>query len=646
MTAVVIDKAALRLQSAPLLLCLRARSNPNDVAYQVRRAGQEARRSWSQYAALVARTARAFLALGVAPGDRVAILAELCEEWLICDLAAQSLGAIVYGIYPTSAAEEVEFQLRQAGAALLVVRTAEQVDRVLAVADRLPELAKIVAIDEAALTGRHHPKLQAYRDIVSSVEQPPQSWLEEQAACVPSTAPAFIVYTSGTTGPPKGALVCHGKHLAAAATLVEHYPLLKQHPQTTVVYLPPCHVLGRNVAITLPLIANLVPYIGDPAEPLPATFGRVRPTVLFLLPRLLQKFAAQIVIAEQNLNPAKRCIYRGVTALARRHAAARQSGRVSPVARSAYRMCHRLFLLPILRRLGFDRLELVISGGAPVPPAAMAFWHMFDVNVVQAYGTTETAGAIISAQRGPFPRPGAVGTPAPDCELRLADNGEILVRSPDYFEGYWADEEGTRSVKAGDGWLRTGDVGAWSGGELRLIDRARDFIVTSGGKTISPSFIENIVRASPYVTEVIVFGHARKYLTALVEIDFDAVAQWARARDPKAAVSGLAARPDVCSLVQAEIEKANDHLARVEQIKAFRLLPRPLQPGRDGEPITATRKVRRQLMYDRFRDLVESMYDDSEERLIAAQTGNLLRAVEARPGVGGWPNELTKGCLS
>jgi long-chain acyl-CoA synthetase len=246
--------------------------------------------------------------------------------------------------------------------------------------------------------------------------------------------------------------------------------------------------------------------------------------------------------------------------------------------------------------------------------------------VCEAYGQTEEAGAIISGQRGPFPRPGDVGTVAPGFELRLADSGEILVRGEHVFEGYRNNPEATRELLADDGWLHTGDVGEWTGdATLKLIDRARDFIVTAGGKTISPSYVENALRASPYVAEVAVFGHARRYLTALVEIDYDTVADWARGNAVAyTGFTSLAAHPRVRTLIEAELERANRELARVEQIKAFRILPKALDPEEEGEPVTPTRKVKRKLMYERFRELVESMYGDAEERLLAEGAGDVL----------------------
>jgi long-chain acyl-CoA synthetase len=255
----------------------------------------------------------------------------------------------------------------------------------------------------------------------------------------------------------------------------------------------------------------------------------------------------------------------------------------------------------------------------------MALWHIYGVNLVEMYGQTEEAGGIISGQRGPFPRPGSVGTVVEGLDLRLDDAGEILVRGPDLFDGYWHNEDATRAIKGDDGWLRTGDIGEWRDGSLRLIDRARDFIVTAGGKTISPSYIENVLRASPYFVEAVVLGHGRKYLTAIIEIDFDTVADRARANDvASTGFTSLTAHPRIVRLIETEIDKANVSLARVEQIKSFRILPKALDPEDEGEPVTPTRKVKRNLMYERFKTLVEGMYDDSEERLIAAGAGGVL----------------------
>ena len=221
-------------------------------------------------------------------------------------------------------------------------------------------------------------------------------------------------------------------------------------------------------------------------------------------------------------------------------------------------MWSALVFRPVLNKIGFNRLELVVSGGAPLPSETMAVWHMLGVNVCEMYGQTETAGGIIAGQRGPFPRPGDVGTIPEGFEVKLADDGEILVRSPDLFEGYWNNPEVSAAVLGDTGWMRTGDIGEWRDGALRLIDRARDFLVTMGGKTISPSFIENILRASPYLAEVVVFGHGRKYLTALIEIDFETVADWARSNNVAyTGFTSLTQHPRVQDLIRREMDKAN-----------------------------------------------------------------------------------------
>ncbi len=617
-----LDLEALRRKSAPLLLCERAHTMPDAVAFRAKHLGLYRECSWRDYAARVARTARAFAGLGLAAGERVAIMGDACEDWVICDLAAQALGAIVYGVYPTASASEVEYQMRDGGAALFVAQDQEYVDKILAFADRLPELKWIVVLDDSAMFGYAHPKLRTYRALVAAAEDGDLAWLERQAARIDPQSPAFIVYTSGTTGHPKGALDAHGKHLAATANLVEHYPTLAQDEHRTIAYLPLCHVLGRDVAVTLPLISRLVPHFGEDSEDLPTTLFEVAPTVLFTVPRYLQKFGSQVLLGILNSSAAKRAAADLAIAFARKHARARWAGQPGLVREALYRACRAGVFVPILNKLGFDRLELVICAGAPLPPDTMALWHMLGVNVTEMYGQTETAGGIISGQRGPFPRPGDVGTVPAGWQVRLADDGEVLVSSPDLFDGYWNNAEATRAIKGADGFLRTGDVGEWRDGALRLVDRARDFIVTSGGKTISPSFIETILRGSPFVAEAIVFGHGRRYLTALIEIDADTVADWARSHDVAyTGFTSLAANPDVVRLIGAEIERMNGELARAEQIKAFRILPKALDPEEEGEPVTPTRKVKRHLMHERFKTLIEDMYDDREERLISATAG-------------------------
>ena len=617
----------LRRCTVPALLIERARFEPQRIALRAKRRGLYVQRSWRELALQVARVARGLEALGIAPGARMAIMGDACEEWAVADLACQCLGGISYGIYPTAATTELEYQMNDGGATVFVAENQEYVDRLLAVADRLPDVRAIVVIDPTALFAYDDARLIEF----DSLGRPGNAavdldWLAERAARVQPDDPAFIVYTSGTTGHPKGALVSHGRHLAGTFNLVQHYPLLAQPDLRTVVYLPMCHVLGRDIAITLPLLSGLVPHYGESVEDLGATLFEVAPAVLFTVPRYLQKFASQILIGAANTTPLKRRVFDLSLQFGRRHARRRWNSACGLFDHLLYAVARRAGFVPVLNKLGFDCLQLVISGGAPLPAETMTFWQMLGVNVCEIYGQTETAGAIISGQPSPFPQPGNVGTVAAGIELQLSTRpdslGEILVRSDYRFDGYWNKPEPSADSFDGD-WLRTGDVGRFNGDRLQLIDRARDFIVTAGGKTLSPTHIESAMRGSPYIGEIIVFGHARKFVSALVEIDYDAVADWARARNlAYAGFTSLTEHPQVLQLIQAEIEAANRQLARVERIKAFRILPKALDPEEEGEPVTPTRKVKRKQMYERFGALVESMYDASEEALLHKAVGD------------------------
>jgi long-chain acyl-CoA synthetase len=615
----------LRRTTAPALLVERARLEPGRVAYRAKALGIYRERTWGNYAAMVARAAKAFAAQGLKAGERVAIMADACEEWLICDQAAQALGAIVYGIYPTASVEELEYQMRDGGAVLFIAEDQEYVDRILPVVDRLPALRRIVVVDDTALFAFSHDKLIAYDKLTEAGRDADLAWLEAEVSRLDPRQPAFIVYTSGTTGHPKGALITHGKHLAATRSVAAQYPTLVEKEHRTVAYLPLCHVLGRDIAVTLPLLTRLVPHFGETVEDLPETLFETAPTVLFTVPRFLQKLAAQVLVQAGGSSRVKRLAYDRAMAFARGYARRRWAGTATRADALAHAAWTAAVFRPVLNKIGFADLELAVSGGAPLPAETMAMWHMLGVNLCEMYGQTETAGGIIAGQRGPFPRPGDVGTIPEGFEVRLAEDGEILVRSADLFEGYWNNPQASEAVLGRDGWMHTGDVGEWREGSLRLVDRARDFLVTSGGKTVSPSFIENALRASPYLAEAIVFGHARKYLVALVEIDFETVADWARSNDVTyTGFTSLTQHPRVQGLIKRDIDKANESLARAEQIKAFRILPKALDPEEEGEPVTPTRKVKRTAMYERFKPLIEEMYDDKEEKMLVESTAGAL----------------------
>ena len=618
----------LRTKGAHLLLLLleRSRSDPAGTAYRAKHLGLYLERTWRDYATLVARCALGFRAIGLRPGERVAIMADACEEWAISDLGAQAAGAITYGIYPTASAAELEYQMRDGGAAIFVAEDQEYVDKIMPLLERLPQLRHVVVIDDAAMFDYAQDKFLGFDRLISASTVDADA-LEPLARAIDPAHPAFIVYTSGTTGHPKGALISHGRHVAAAANLIEHYPALGSREHRTVVYLPLCHILGRDVAITLPLLSRLVPHYGEDLEDLPQTLFEVAPTVLFSVPRYLQKFASQILLGIANTSFLKREAYELAMRTARRAVRARWDGTTN--GQFLWWLAQVLVLRPARAKLGLDELRLLVSGGAALPKETMALWQMWGVDTVEIYGQTETAGGIIAGQRGPFPRPGGVGTVPTDWQVRLsenpADKGEILVRSEALFEGYWNQPKATAEVLGEDGWLRTGDVGEWRGEDLNLIDRARDFIVTSGGKTLSPSMIENLLRASPYIAEAMVVGQGRKFLSALIEIDFDTVAEWALGREISyTGFTSLAAHAEVRKLVASEIERANVELARVEQVKTFRILPKALDPEEEGEPVTPTRKVKRALMLEKFSELVEAMYDDREERLLSAGAGDVF----------------------
>jgi long-chain acyl-CoA synthetase len=624
---------ALRASTLPGLLVERARSRPERVAFRAKELGIWRETTWRELAERVAALACGLAReYRIAAGETVAIIGNPCPEWTVADLATQALGAITYGIYPTSAPGEVRHLLQHGGASLIVAEDQEHLDKTLEVLDECPGVRAVLVIDTRALFMYRHPRVRPLAEVEArgreALGAEPDA-LDRLARAVSPDAPATIIYTSGTTGHPKGAVYRHGPHLAACANIIEHYPLLKAHEHRAVAMLPLCHAMGRNLAITMPLLADIVPHYPESVDTFADALFEIQPTFVFTVPRYLQKFAAHLLVGLDQSSWIKRIAYRAAMTVGRRARDRRWSrgGRPSMPAALARAIVFRW----LLEKVGFARAELVVSSGAPLPTAVGELWQAWGVNLCEAYGQTETGGALVSGQRGPYPRPGDVGPVAPNMAVELDGDGEILVSAAEFFGGYWRDPDATRALYR-DGKLATGDVGEWMAGRsLKLVDRKKDILITAGGKNVSPSLVENRLRASPYISEAAVFGEARKYLVALLEADGETVAEWAREHGVvHTGYASLVSHPDVVGLIEAEVRRANDELTRVEQVKAFRLLPRELDPELEGEPVTPTRKVKRRLMAERYSVLVESMYANDEERRIAAEVtpGRLSLATE------------------
>jgi long-chain acyl-CoA synthetase len=614
----------LRASTMPGLLVERARTRSDRVAFRSKELGIWRETTWRELAARVAALAGGLAReYRIAAGETVAIVGNPCPEWTIADLAVQAVGAITYGIYPTSAPGEVRHLLQHGGASLILAEDQEHLDKTLEVLDECPGVRAVLVIDTRALFMYRHPRVRPLAEVEAAGREAlaaePDA-LDRLARAVSPDAPATIIYTSGTTGYPKGAVYRHGPHLAACANIIEHYPILQAREHRAVAMLPLCHAMGRNLAITMPLIADIVPHYPESVDTFADALFEIQPTFVFTVPRYLQKFAAHLLVGLDQSSWLKRTAYRSAMKVGRR--ARDRRWRTARGASVSAAMARAIVFRWLLEKVGFASAELVISSGAPLPAAVAELWQAWGVNLCEAYGQTETGGALVSGQRGPYPEPGDVGSVAPNMTVELDDDGEILVTAAEFFGGYWRDPEATRALYR-DGKLATGDVGEWTDGRaLKLVDRKKDILITAGGKNVSPSLVENRLRASPYISEAAVFGEARKYLVALLEADAETVAEWAREHGVvHTGYASLVTHPDVVTLIEAEVRRANGELTRVEQVKAFRLLPRELDPELEGEPVTPTRKVKRRLMAERYRALVESMYADDEERRIAAEVG-------------------------
>ena len=606
------------LMTIPAQLLHVAHHRPNDVALRFKALGVYHELTWSQALDRIAQIGLGFVGLGVRPGDRVAIVGDPLPDWLLTDFAVQCVGAISFGLYPTSSREEMQFVLRNGGATVLVAEDQEHVDKVLPVVDRLPGLRKIVVIDDSNMFAYQHPALMSLRELAEQSDGRGRDDFIRLCQSVRPDDPATIVYTSGTSANPKGAVYTHRGLVVQGYQFFEFPELAGRIGVRSVVHLPLNHLYERMNTPLGMLVKGIVPHFGDEVERFLETLYEVAPQHHASVPRYWSKLASRIIVGIENSSVLKRAVYRAGMRVGQAYRRRRWNGDRAVALGVLYRLVRLIIFNRMLKKLGLNRVRIALSAGAPLPSEVQALWQVWGVNLKNLYGQTE--GGVVTAQFEPFPQPGSVGRPYPGAEVRLATDDEIIAVSPGSFAGYWADEQTSREVLQPDG-IHTGDVGAIDErGELRIVDRKKDIIITAGGKNVSPSRIETVLKSSPYVSEANVIGEGRKYLTALIELDVGTVSEWARANNvPYTSYGSLATNSSIYELVAREVERANCQLGRVEQIKAFRILDRELDPEVEGEAVTATRKIKRSLLQQHFKQLISEMYSDDEEQRIARQ---------------------------
>jgi len=611
-------------KSVPQLFLERAAARPESVALRYKDFGLYQEVTWRKYREDVEVFALGLISLGVAPRDRIAIMGDPCFEYFVADMAGLAAGAVTYGIYTTCSASEVRHQLENAEAKIFIAENQEYVDKVLELQNLATQLRHIIVADMRAMFLYRDERIVSFARVQELGRELRAKEPRLFEACIKAIKPediAVFVYTSGTTGAPKAAMITHRDLMVGMVnTYLQGYPELEIGEHRIISHLPLAHLVERSMSMCLMLIADVIPHIGEETENLRETLVEVEPTFFHAVPRVWEKLASQILVNIDRSTLLKRLAYKAAMSVGQHHARMCWQKRRHPLWLAAgYALARALVFKPMLMKVGLQKLHSALTAGAPIPHPIQALWQIWGVNLRNLYGITEHT--LVLCQSGPFPEPGDAGLPLYPKEVRLGIDGEILVRGPGMFAGYWKNEAATNEVIR-DGWFYTGDVAELTrAGHFRIIDRKKDIMVTAGGKNIAPSEIENLLKTSSFISEAILFADGRKFPSALIEIDFDTVSDWARQHGIiYASFTSLAWHPRVVDMISREIDNVNAQLARVEQVKKFRIIPKELDPE-EGDT-TPTRKVKRRHMYELFKELVEDMYRDDQQIRIEVETPN------------------------
>ncbi len=602
----------------PGLLRFRASEHGDQVALREKIQGVWRARTWADYYRSARRVAHGLTRLGLVRGDRLVIASEDTPEWFYADLGAQMIGVQVVGIYPTNPWPEVQYIAGHSQAKVAITGDQEQTDKVLdamANGSGLQHMRHVFCVDMKGLRryepGRPHSfeHLLELGDQFVAENPDAEQRLDASMDSLQPDDVNILVYTSGTTGPPKGAMLTHRNFVYGAYAYAASRDMLDKRFES-VCYLPLCHVAERSYSTTMHLLTGGCVNFAESVDTVSANIREIAPTFFLGVPRIWEKLQQGFEFRMKDSGRLQQAVYRAGMkrgkVLSDRRA---ESGRlVTWRDRAEFAFWYLLLFRNIQRHMGLNRTHTRMCGGASISPETLRFFDMIGLPVGQGYGLTESGGlAFVQLPDRPIAL-GSCGPAMPGTEWRLGEDGEIFIRSPGVFKGYLFDDVGTKAVLDAEGWLASGDiVEKLEGGEIAVVDRKKAIIITSGGKNIAPSEIENALKDSPYIREAIVVGEGRKFLGGLLQIDFDSVGRWAADRDLQyTTFKSLTQMPEVIELVQGVVDRVNAKFARVENIRKFVLLEKELDHD-DGE-LTATQKVRRGLINQKFVRELEQIY--------------------------------------
>ena len=591
----------------PQLLRRRAELHGDQLALREKEYGIWNRYSWNHYYETARSVALGLMSLGVKPGDRVAVAGEDTPEWFYADLGTQMIGAVVVGIYPTNPWVELQYIVRHSGSRVVITGDQEQTDKVLdAIAnnDGLPALEAIVCVDMKGLRHYRQSHLMSFEKLCelgkayALENSDATATLDRLIAQASPDDVCILVYTSGTTGPPKGAMLTH-RNLIYASYIYAEAVGIADKPFESVCYLPLCHVAERCYSEVMQLVLGGTVSFAESIDTVALNIREIAPTFFVGVPRIYEKLQQNFLFKLGESGRLRQGFAKACFAWGRKLSDRRQNGNDTWLDRAAYALLYILLFRNIQRHLGLARSRHRLCAGASISPETLRFFDIVGHPVSQGYGLTESGG-VAFIQTGSHHRLGGCGLPLEHTEWKQDTDGEILLRNPGVFKGYFLDEKASTASLEPGGWLRTGDiVEIMDNGEIAVVDRKKAIIITAGGKNIAPSEIENALKDSEFIKEAIVVGEAKKYLGAIIQVDFDNVGRWARDKAlPYTNYKSLSQLAEVHELIDRIVTETNKRFARVENIRRFAILEKELDHD-DGE-LTATQKVRRAMIEKKF----------------------------------------------